>query len=103
MAALNYAIRGSYTLPELVAAIEGEEAYAERLTRLGVGVGIVDNWADFETVSELPQRLAADLVPTDAALAQAIQQRGTAFRLILVTTVFVSGKRERIALFRKQP
>jgi hypothetical protein len=103
MAALNYAIRGTYALPEMVAAIEGEEAYGERLTRLGVGVGIADNWADFETVAELPPRLAADLVPTDEALAQAIQQRGAAFRLFLVTTVFVASKRERVALFRKQP
>jgi hypothetical protein len=103
MTVLNYAIRGSSTLGQIVAAIEGEEAYGEQLTRLGIGAGTQNNWADFEFVAALPERLAADLAPTDAALAQAIQQRGAAWRLILVTTVFVNDERERIALFRRQP
>lgn len=103
MTTLNYAIRGSYTLKEIVSAIEGEEAYGERLTRLGIGAGTPNNFADFETVTALPERLAADSVPTDAALAQAIKDRGATWLLIMVTTVFVNDQRERIALFRRQP
>ena len=100
----HFVLSGSWSQADAVSAIAGEEAYGTlQLTRLGVGIGAEDNWADFEDVATMADEIEGELVPTDEALAQAIQQRTPAWRLVMVTIVFVEGVRQRIALFRKNP